>query len=381
MKFDSKNNPLEPNTLATAYKVSDSVAEGVVLCLEEVLKKCRIGSVDQAADIEATRGHRGSSRLRVEALMTLRVLIAKVLTDVLSYGPPDRCCKSDWEGVHASKTMISGAAGSSEALDQALRGLTEYLIIVLEDGATTSILGAPTDEVSGLHPRKEKPLASFLEELRHLPLKNPLPDDRTADWLANTTAHVNKLMSATFPHLCVHPSRKVRLGLLASVEALLCKCSYALRESRLMLLECLCILVCDDSEDVSSYAQTFFRLLVSSRRKHQVEHDIAEVFSRLVEKLPQVILGNEESLALSHARKLLAVTYFGGRRLIADYLLQSPVAAARFLDVFALCLSQNSVFAGSLTKLAAKRPSASGFMHSISEMKAITSAENEILSY
>ncbi|KAK4386809.1 hypothetical protein Sango_2551500 [Sesamum angolense] len=47
MKSDSKDNPLESNTLRTAHKVSDSVAEGVVLCLEEVLKKCQIGSVDQ----------------------------------------------------------------------------------------------------------------------------------------------------------------------------------------------------------------------------------------------------------------------------------------------------------------------------------------------
>ncbi|XP_011086354.1 TELO2-interacting protein 1 homolog isoform X2 [Sesamum indicum] len=509
MKSDSKDNPLESNTLGPAHKVSDSAAEGVVLCLEEVLKKCQIGSVDQmvvilrklthgamlspleaseefregvircfralllnlcpcsdgscpckqigqwpslpavkelqfplpklpkcdsvlgeclsaflqsepasaaighwlslllkAADIEATRGHRGSSRLRVEALMTLRVLVAKVGTvDALAFYLPGVVSQIG-KVLHASRSMISGAAGSSEALDQALRGLTEYVIIVLEDDATTSILGAPTDEISGLRSSKEKPLASFLEELRHLPVKSSLPDDvrtsiepvvsswdttlidsdikvgslrvkRTADWLANTTAHVNKLMSATFPHLCVHPSRKVRLGLLASIEALLCKCSYALRESRLMLLECLCILVCDDSEDVSSYAQALFGLFVSSRRKHQMEHDIAEVFSRLVEKLPQVILGNEESLALSHAQKLLVVTYFGGPRLVADYLLQSTVAAARFLDVFALCLSQNSVFAGSLKKLAAKRPSASGFMHSISEIRDITSAENE----
>ncbi|KAL0300963.1 UNVERIFIED_CONTAM: hypothetical protein Sradi_6373100 [Sesamum radiatum] len=373
MKSDSKDNPLESNTLRTAHKVSDSVAEGVVLCLEEVLKKCQIGSVDQmvvilkklthgamlspleaseefregAADIEATRGNRGSSRLRVEALMTLRVLVAKVGTvDALAFYLPGVVSQIG-KVLHASRTMISGAAGSSEALDQALR-----------------------DEGSGLRSSKEKPLASFLEELRHLPVKSPLPDDvrtsiepvvssrgttlidpdikvgslrvkRTADWLANTTAHVNKLMSATFPH------------------------------------ECLCILVCDDSEDVSSYAQAFFGLIVSSRRKHQMEHDLAEVFSRLVENLPQVILGNEESVALSHARKLLAVTYFGGPRLVADYLLQSPVAAARFLDVFALCLSQNSVFAGSLKKLAAKRPSASGFMHSISEIRAITSAENE----
>ncbi|KAK6133097.1 hypothetical protein DH2020_033136 [Rehmannia glutinosa] len=514
VKFDSKDNSVESNTLEMAHKVSDSVAEGVVLCLEEVLKKCHLGSIDQMvvilkklthgamlspleaseefregvircframllnlcpcpdescpckqigdwpvlpaekelqfpvsrvskcnivseecllaflqsepasaaighwlslllkAYIEAARGHRGSSRLRVEALITLRVLVAKVGTaDALAFYLPGVVGQMG-KVLHASRTMISGAAGSTEALDQAVRGLAEFLIIVLEDIANTSILGVPMDEISGLSSRKEKPLASFLEELRHLPLKNTVQDDdvrdstehlqrgiivsgndttrvksdvkvgslrvkRTADWLASTTAHVNKLLSAAFPHLCVHPSRKVRLGLLASVQALLSKCSYTLKESRLMLLECLCIFVCDDSEDVSSGARTIFRLLVQSKAKPQVEHDIAEVFSRLVEKLPQVILGNEESLALSHARKLLAVTYFGGPRLVADYLLLSPVTAARFLDVFALCLSQNSIFAGSLNKLAAIRPSSSGFMHSISEIKAIINADDE----
>lgn len=44
--------------------------------------------------------------------------------------------------------------------------------------------------------------------------------------------------------------------------------------------------------------------------------------------------------------------------------------------MFALCLSQNSVFAGSLNKRAAIRPTSSGFMRSISEIRAITSAES-----
>ncbi|GER37568.1 ARM repeat superfamily protein [Striga asiatica] len=518
VKFDSRDNSLGANTLGMAQKVSDSVAEGVVFCLEEVLKKCYLGSLDQmvvvlkklthgamlspleaseefregvircfralllnlcpcpdvscpckqtgdcpviragkelqfldtklskcnrvsgecllaflqsepasaaighwlslllkacAADTEAARGHRGSPRLRIEALITLRVLVAKVGTvDALAFYLPGVVSQMG-KILHASRSMVSGAVGSTEALDHAIRGLTEYLIIVLEDVASSSIPGVPpVDEISGIHARTEMPLASILDELRQLPLNNPEPNDdvsgstenqsrgivmsgrdnsvkslgvkngslrvkRTSDWLASTTAHVSKLLSATYPHLCVHPSRKVRLGLLASVKALLSKCSYTLKESRLMLLECLCIFVCDDFDDVSSEACAFFRLLGQSKAKPLLKHDIAEVFSRLLEKLPQVILGNDESLALSHARKLLAVAYFGGPRLIADCVLISPVSAARFLDIFSLCFSQNSVYAGSLNNLAVARPSLSGFMHSISEIKAIISADDE----
>lgn len=49
----SKDNSLVFIPLETEHKVSDSVAEGVVLCLEEVLKKCRLGSVDQVLKPES----------------------------------------------------------------------------------------------------------------------------------------------------------------------------------------------------------------------------------------------------------------------------------------------------------------------------------------
>lgn len=213
----------------------------------------------KAADVEATRGHQGSSRLRVEALMTLRVLVAKVFSTVSTYGAlcEARCrCTSHifkWNlqvgtadalafylpGVvsqigkvlHVSRTMISGAAGSTESLNQAVRGLTEYLGIVLEGDS----LGVHMNDSSGPCLSKDKPLASFLEELRYLHAKNQEQDEnvadsfvspetsttlsgqethvkssvknaslrvkRTADWLKNTTLHVNKLLSATFPHV------------------------------------------------------------------------------------------------------------------------------------------------------------------------------------
>ncbi|KAK1358461.1 hypothetical protein POM88_051717 [Heracleum sosnowskyi] len=192
--------------------------------------------------------------------------------------------------------------------------------------------------------------------------------DRTKDWILKTSAHVDKLLSATFPNLCVHPAQKVRKALLAAIEGLLSRCYYTLKESRLVFLECLFVLVCDDFEEVSEAAQVFLGDQFSSRGKHDIKHDVAQIFSRLMKKLPNVVLGSEEALAISHAQKLLALIYFSGPRLVKDHLLQSPVTAAQFLDSFALCLGQNSAFAGSLQNLMLARPSSTGYLHSIAEI-------------
>ncbi|XP_058218097.1 uncharacterized protein LOC131329059 isoform X2 [Rhododendron vialii] len=489
------------------HKVSDVAAEGVLRCLEELLKKCHLGSVDQmvvilkkltyaamlspseaseefregvlrcfravllclhlcpnkscsckqvngmpalldgrdmhsilpkdaseteecllaflhsqtasaavghwlslllkAADIEAGRGHRGSAKVRVEAFFTLRMLVAKVGTaDALAFFLPGVVSQFA-KVLHVSKTMISGAAGSVEAIDQAIRGLAEFLMLVLEDDANISGLGMSVNASTGFHSNTNDSAISFLEQLRQLPVKsqdqsvmvveNPSEAvrtdtpkfglkekgsvnsgnvigsfhvSRTKDWIIKTSAHVNKLLSATFPHLCVHSAKKVRQGVLAAIRGLLSKCSYTLKDSRLMLLECLCVLVCDDSEEVSSTAQIFLRSLFSSNKKHHVQCDFAEIFSRSIEKLPKVVLGSEDSLAVSEVQKLLVVIYFSGPQLVVDHLLQSPVTTARFLDVFALCFSQNSAFAGSLDKIISARSSSAGYLHSITEMRA-----------
>ncbi|URE12696.1 TELO2 interacting protein 1 [Musa troglodytarum] len=64
------------------HAISDSAAEGMLMCLEELLKKCHLGSVNQAAELEALRGHRGSANLRKEAFLTLRVLVAKAVGEL-----------------------------------------------------------------------------------------------------------------------------------------------------------------------------------------------------------------------------------------------------------------------------------------------------------
>ncbi|KAK1588226.1 hypothetical protein Q3G72_021127 [Acer saccharum] len=353
----------------------------------------------KAADTEVARGHRGSGKLRIEAFLTLRVLVAKVCTaDALAFFLPGVVSQFA-KVLHVSKSMISGAAGSVEAIDQAIRGLTEYLMIVLQDDLNLSGLDTSTNIIGGS-------IQSYLEELRQLPIKaqgqsktlentsselvkaathksefkekmitdsgkeiGSLHVDRTKDWIDKTSAHVNKLLSATFPNICVHPATKVRRGLLAAIRGLLSKCSFTLKESRLMLLECLCVLVVDNHGEISAAAQEFLEYLLSSSGKQHVKLDVSDIFSRLIEKLPKVVLGSEETLAHSHAQQLLVVIYFSGPQFMLDQL-QSPVTAARFLDLFALCLSQNSAFTGALDRLILARPPSVGFLHSVAELKA-----------
>lgn len=301
--------------------------------------------------------------------------------------------------------MISGAAGSVEAIDQAIRGLAEYLMIVLND-VNLSGPDMYIDDSVDHNSSKHKSTISFLEELRQLPLKaqsrtlvesinceavntvspetesgekssphlgkgmGSLRVDRTKEWIEKTSGHVNKLLCATFPYICVHQANKVRQGLFAAIRGLFLKCNFTLENSKMMFLECLCVLVVDDCEEISASAQEFMEYLFSLPKKHHVEHDVAEIFSRLIEKLPKTVLGSDESLALSHAQQLLTIIYYSGPQFLLHQL-QSPVTAARFLDVFALCLSQNLAFTDSLKKLVSTRPSTIGYLSSVAELKGL----------
>ncbi|XP_057963630.1 uncharacterized protein LOC131154857 [Malania oleifera] len=387
----------EPEECLLAFLRSQATSAAVGHWLSLLLK---------AADTEAARGHRGSAKLRVEAFLTFRVLVAKVGTaDALAFFLPGVVSQLV-KVLHVSKTMISGAAGSAEAIDQAVRGLVEFVVIVLQDDANLSELDSPLNVNSGFPP-KNNSAQSFLEELRHLHINDESQSlaiaeepsgavvdlvnsesgfnekkssdsgmigsfhvHRTKDWIKKTTGHVDKLLCATFPRICVHPAKRVRLGLLAGIQGILSKCSHMLKGSRLMLLECLCVLVCDDSEEVSADAQKILEYLFLSTPKHHLEHDVAEIFSRFIEKLPRVVLGSEELLALSHAQQLLALIYYSGPQIVVDHLLRSPITAAQFLGVFAQCLSPNSVFAGSLDKLLSARSLSAGYLQSVSELKS-----------
>lgn len=386
----------QPNECLLAFLLSESASAAVGHWLSLLLN---------ISEMEGKRGLRGSAKLRIEALLTLRVLVAKVGTpDALAFFLPGVVSQLA-KVLHVSKSMISGAAGNTEATDHAIRGLAEILLVVLQDDANICGAHVSLESVAGLNSHRNEPVESFLEELRQLHVKTqnhrqmpaddssikevtamldlgemqspnaggkigPLYVKRTPDWIEKTSANVDKLLDKTFPHLCLHPAKRVRRGLLSAIQGLLLKCSHILHGSRLMLLECLCILVCDDSEEVSMAAQEILEFLFSLSEKHTIEGDVAEIFKRLLEKLPRMVLGSEESQALAHAQQMLAIIYYSGPQLVLNQLLRSPIKAARLFDVFAVCLSQESVFAGSLGKLFLSRPPSTGYLHSLAELRA-----------
>lgn len=47
--------------------------------------------------------------------------------------------------------------------------------------------------------------------------------------------------------------------------------------------------------------------------------------TRLIDKLPKVVFGSEEFLAITLARQLLVIIHYSGPQFVVDHLLHSPV--------------------------------------------------------
>lgn len=56
--------------------------------------------------------------------------------------------------------------------------------------------------------------------------------------------------------------------------------------------------------------------------------------TRLIDKLPKVVLGSEDVLAISHARQLLVIIYYSGPQFVVEQLLQSPVCLSLSISFF-----------------------------------------------
>ncbi|GKD41189.1 hypothetical protein Tco_1261396 [Tanacetum coccineum] len=129
-------------TLLSLSQASEEFCQAFILSFKALFKAlCFCSNSSQSAAV--TVGNWLLLMLRLQGdikAVTLRVLIAKVGTAYqLALFLP--CVVSQIGKVlHVSKTIISQAAGSMESMDQALRALTKFLMIVLQDEANISSL-------------------------------------------------------------------------------------------------------------------------------------------------------------------------------------------------------------------------------------------------
>jgi TELO2-interacting protein 1 len=128
--------------------------------------------------------------------------------------------------------MISGASGSSVTLEQATLGLIESLIIVLSDKESLDELspsrtdvGTSTESVLDLLRNMPTSLQNRSKEKGACLVQQPIREDkrgsksfvvkRTKEWILETAANVDKMLSATFPY--VRPCLEISLITLYTV--------------------------------------------------------------------------------------------------------------------------------------------------------------------
>lgn len=383
----------------------------------------------QIAEAEASRGHRGSGKLRTDSISTLRVLISKVGTaDALAFFLPGivsglaKCLRMSKSITADSFQVTSGAAGSIGAIEQAIKGLAEFLVVSFGDQNNTTqleegVADVYNEAISGPFARKPQSAESTLDALRYLSAQtqaqkvlqeaNEVPDhaldhkelqqntekvveeqkdgkgakgsnfrvDRDKKWLEETAKRVDGLLSTTFPTLCAHPAKVVRHGIAEAAGALLISCNNTLKRIKPMLLECLFALACDDWESVASTAQKFLVLFLSDGRFMQ-GNELNEVFNRLIDRLPKSIFTGDETVALIHARRLLSAMYFAGPEGVSSHLFHSPAAVSHFLEVMRQSLSHTSAFTGPIDQLVHHKIQSVGYLPAISELSSdITTKE------
>ncbi|CAM6129670.1 unnamed protein product [Calypogeia fissa] len=276
----------------------------------------------QIAEAEAARGAVGSGKLRQHALSTLRTLILKVGTaDGLAFFLPgvvsgfakvihsSRASKGNFRSsIPTGLVHTSGAAGWPAAVEEAVKGLTEMLVIVLGDEKNAELCSSPGSlEKDGLDKHEQVTAAAALETLQGLSMQLhragkeksgqtaapeisgskaitswgkqqtmdivstnqvatggsslPLRSRRTKEWLDLASSRVYALLSQTFPVLCAHQSAAVRVALTEATAILLATCGRSLKNCTTLFLECLLALSCDDWEHVASAAQAYLTLL------------------------------------------------------------------------------------------------------------------------
>eukprot|EP01018_Ginkgo_biloba_P039995 Gb_20535 [translate_table: standard] len=158
--------------------------------------------VTSSPEAEGARGHLGSGKLRNDALSTLRILIAKVGTaDALAFFLPGvtsglaKVLRVSNFMIGNSFQVTSGVARSTGAIEQAIKGLTEILVLTCVDQKNTELY---TEDSLGPLSSKHKSIESALEALRCLSVqihaqKSALGDEKKRKEGVHVLYRENKL--------------------------------------------------------------------------------------------------------------------------------------------------------------------------------------------
>lgn len=399
----------------------------------------------QISETEASKGGTGSAKLRIDALSTLRILLFKVGTaDALAFFLPGIASRLV-NSVQSSKRMNaglselsypSGAAGSSGAIEQAVRALAELLVLVLADERNlTALERRPLSAKSSAEPSsweghhlvaeaaletlrkvsnelketKEKQAvhvnfsgsdaqdtaegASGSNSLSSIVPKSGNPEavdsfrvERNNAWLKHTVERISILLSLSFSALCRHPTPSVRLAVTEGTMMVMLTCRLTLEGSMSTLLECLLAMACDEWPYVASTAHAALMFLMTQESVgvlRDVKGDLKQVIYRLIERLPKAIFSGDESVTVFLFRQLLAAMFFAGPDGVSDCIFQSPAATTQFVTVMVQCFSFNSAFAGPLKQLSLVNRSSLGYIPGILELsidKVAQTKEEKVLT-
>ncbi|EHA8590579.1 hypothetical protein COCNU_scaffold020587G000010 [Cocos nucifera] len=141
-------------------QISDRVAEGVLICLDELLKKYHVGSVNQFSVITyITPSVYSFNDFRLVLLMHSPFFYLALSAAL--------------KALYVSKSLISVAAGSMGSIEHAVHGLTESLIIVLNDEENLYGLEMSINDIYGSL-KESSSIQSALEDFRHLPVSSQI---------------------------------------------------------------------------------------------------------------------------------------------------------------------------------------------------------------
>ncbi|CAL5218647.1 g350 [Coccomyxa viridis] len=323
-----------------------------------------------AANAEAMAGHTGSKAVRVTALTAVcNVLEAVNDAQPLSYllpglvGGLSKAILAGAAKMTQERAAQSGAAASSAALAQAVRGITLLLCATLNDGDTPP--GSAAAQSRRREPQSASSSAEALSALEALAVGQaaesvqPAPAEevvaqalgtlgkykvnRDTAWVDATLQRLAPLLERVLPPLCSHPQPAVREALAKGVCEVLTQCQLTLAPCSEMLLGIVLALAADQWAQVAQPCRAF----LGGNPAASQTASVTAIISKLTLGLNDAARGSEDAFLL-HARRLSTAIQVLPAGDVAAKLLQSPAQLSLLCSSLQQCFAFDQAAAGLL---------------------------------